>query len=145
MPSAPPSIVDQRRDQIIPKLDSLQIGRVRRFGEVRSFAAGERIMPAGEVALGLVVVLAGKIAVAEQTDLDVPQLVMRSEQGDFLGELAQPAGRLSPPPAVVDGVNILVNAVADQTADHEAESALRDDRPRWGLLDWSDKRGRRSS
>jgi thioredoxin reductase (NADPH) len=52
-----PSIVDQRRDQIVPKLDSLQIERVRRFGEVRSFAAGERIMTAGEVAPGLVVVL----------------------------------------------------------------------------------------
>jgi hypothetical protein len=42
-----------------------QIERVRRFGEVRSFAAGERIMTAGEVAPGLVVVLAGRIALAE--------------------------------------------------------------------------------
>jgi len=93
-----PSIVDQRRDQIVPKLDSLQIERVRRFGEVRSFAAGERIMTAGEVAPGLVVVLAGRIAVAEHTDLDLPQLVIRPEQGDFLGELAQLAGR----PALMD-------------------------------------------
>ena len=93
-----PSIVDQRRDQILPKLNSLQIERVRRFGEVRSFAAGERIMTAGEVAPGLVVVLAGRIAVAEHTDLDLPQLVIRPEQGDFLGELAQLAGR----PALMD-------------------------------------------
>ena len=51
MPSAPtPSIFDQRRDQMVPKLDSLQIERVRRFGEVRSFADGERIMTVGEVA-----------------------------------------------------------------------------------------------
>ncbi len=99
MPSVPtPSIIDQRRDQIVPKLDSLQIERVQRFGEVRSFAAGERIMTAGEVAPGLVVVLAGRIAVAEHTDLDLPQLVIRPEQGDFLGELAQLAGR----PALMD-------------------------------------------
>jgi thioredoxin reductase (NADPH) len=99
MQSAPtPSIVDQRLDQLIPRLDTLQIERVRRFGEARSFAAGERIMTAGEVGPGLVVVLAGTIAVVEHTQLDVTQLVVRHERGDFLGELAQLAGR----PALVD-------------------------------------------
>jgi thioredoxin reductase (NADPH) len=97
-PVQTPSIVDQRRDQIIPRLDSVQIERARRFGEVRSFAAGERIMTAGEVAPGLVVVLAGRISVAEHSGLDGPQLVVTHEQGDFLGELAQLADR----PALVD-------------------------------------------
>ena len=95
---AMPSIIEQRRDQMIPRLDSLQIERVRRFGEVRSFAAGERIMTAGEVGPGLVVVLAGGIAVVEHTGLDGPQLVVTHERGDFLGELAQLAGR----PALLD-------------------------------------------
>ena len=99
MPSAPtPSIFDQRRDQMVPKLDSLQIERVRRFGEVRSFADGERIMTVGEVAPGLMVVLAGKIAVTEHVNLDQSQPVITHEQGAFLGELAQLAGR----PALVD-------------------------------------------
>ena len=83
---------------MIPKLDPLQIERVRRFGEVRSFADGERIMTAGEVAPGLMVVLAGKIAVTEQVNLDESQRVTTHERGDFLGELAQLAGR----PALVD-------------------------------------------
>ena len=53
---APPvqSILEQRRDQIFPKLDPLDIERVRRFGDVRSFAAGERLMTAGQVSPGLV-------------------------------------------------------------------------------------------
>src|SRR6202789_3952990 len=98
MPSAPtPSIFDQRRDQMVPKLDSLQIERVRRFGEVRSFADGERIMTVGEVAPGLMVVLAGKIAVTEHVNLDQSQPVITHEQGAFLGELAQLPGR---PPLV---------------------------------------------
>jgi hypothetical protein len=37
------SIREQRRDQMFPKLDPVEIERVRRFGEVRSFAAGESL------------------------------------------------------------------------------------------------------
>ena len=40
-------------------------------------------MTAGEVAPGLVVVLAGRIAVAEHTDLDLPQLVIRPGRATF--------------------------------------------------------------
>jgi thioredoxin reductase (NADPH) len=99
MPPVPtPSIFEQRRDQMIPKLDSLQIERVRRFGEVRSFADGERIMTAGEVAPGLMVVLVGRIAVTEHANLGETQAVTTHQRGDFLGELAQLAGR----PALVD-------------------------------------------
>jgi hypothetical protein len=35
------SIREQRRDQMFPKLDPVEIERVRRFGGVRSFAAGD--------------------------------------------------------------------------------------------------------
>jgi thioredoxin reductase (NADPH) len=83
---------------MVPKLDPLQIERIRRFGEVRSFADGERIMTAGEVAPGLMVVLAGKIVVTEHVNLDQSQPVITHEQGAFLGELAQLAGR----PALID-------------------------------------------
>jgi thioredoxin reductase (NADPH) len=99
MPTVPtPSLFDQRRDQMVPKLDPLQIERIRRFGEVRSFANGEQIMTAGEVAPGLMVVLAGKIAVTEHVTLGQSQPVITHEKGAFLGELAQLAGR----PALVD-------------------------------------------
>ena len=55
------SIREQRRDQMYPAFDPMEIERVRKFGKVSSFAGGERIWTAGQVAPGLIVVLAGSI------------------------------------------------------------------------------------
>jgi thioredoxin reductase (NADPH) len=93
-----PSILEQRRDQIFPKLDPLEIERVRRFGDVRSFAARKRFMTAGEVSPGLVVILAGKVAVTAQDHLGIGKQIVTHVQGNFIGELAELAGR----PALVD-------------------------------------------
>ena len=92
------SILDQRRDQIFPKLDPQDIERVRRFGDVRSFAASDRIMTAGQVSPGLVVILAGRVAVARHDPLGIGQQIVTNAQGNFMGELADLAGR----PAFVD-------------------------------------------
>ncbi len=92
------SALEQRRDQIFPKLDSLEIERVRRFGDVRSFAVGEQLMTAGQLAPGLVVIIAGRVAVTEHDPLDVHQQIVAHGPGNFMGELAQLAGR----PALVD-------------------------------------------
>ena len=93
------SILDQRRDQIFPKLDPLDIERVRRFGDVRSFAAGERLMTAGQISPGLVVILAGRVvAVTAQDPLGIGRQIVTHAQGNFMGELAELAGR----PALVD-------------------------------------------
>jgi hypothetical protein len=54
------SIREQRRDQMFPKLDPVEIERVGRFGEVRSFAAGESLGIIGQITPGLVVILSGK-------------------------------------------------------------------------------------
>jgi thioredoxin reductase (NADPH) len=94
------SVLDQRRDQIFPKLDPLEIERVRRFGELRSFAIGERLMTAGQVAPGLVIILAGAVAVTGRDDLDNRHEIVTHGQGNFMGELAQLAGR----PALVDAI-----------------------------------------
>ena len=53
------SVMEARRDQMFPVLDAHDIARLRRFGEVRHFPAGTRIMKAGEIAPGLVLVLKG--------------------------------------------------------------------------------------
>jgi thioredoxin reductase (NADPH) len=92
--------IDQRRDQIFPRLEPLDIERARRFGTVCSFTAGEPIMSAGEVAPGLVVVLAGTIAVTAHDPLGTHVPITRLGEGNFLGDLAQLAGR----PALVDAV-----------------------------------------
>ena len=98
MASPVQSILEQRRDQIFPKLDPLEIERVRRFGDVRSFAAGERIMTAGQVSPGLVVMLAGRVSVTAHDHLGIGKQIVTHAQGNFMGELAELAGR----PALVD-------------------------------------------
>jgi thioredoxin reductase (NADPH) len=103
-PSRP--IFEQRQDQTFPKLDSSEIERVRRFGEIRCYTAGERLMTAGQVAPGLAVVLAGSVAVTEHDHVDAHQPIVTYGEGDFMGELAQLAGR----PALAD-------AVAEQTVE----------------------------
>jgi thioredoxin reductase (NADPH) len=101
-----PSILDQRRDQIFPKLDPLDIERVRRFGDVRSFAVGERLMTAGQVSPGLVVILAGRVAITAHDPFGIGPQIATPAQGNFMGELAELAGR----PA-------LVNATAEEAAE----------------------------
>jgi thioredoxin reductase (NADPH) len=94
------SVRDQRHDQIYPTLDPLDIERVRPFGEVRSFTAGEPLVTSGQVAPGLMVILAGKVAVTEHDYFDNPKPIFTHGPGNFMGELAQLAGR----PALVDAV-----------------------------------------
>ena len=94
------SIREQRYDQIYPTLDPLEIERVRRFGNARSFAAGELLWTAGQVAPGLVVILTGKVAVTERDQFDNHKPIAVHGPGNFLGELALLSGR----PALVDAI-----------------------------------------
>src|SRR6516164_9431055 len=94
------SIREQRHDQIFPTLDSQEIERVRWFGDLRSFAAGESLWTVGQVAAGLTVVLAGKVAVTEHDQFDHHKPIVVHGPGNFLGELALLSGR----PALVDAV-----------------------------------------
>ena len=52
-----------RLEQAFPELGADEIARMRRFGEVRSFAAGETVYERGKTHSGLVVVLKGTIGV----------------------------------------------------------------------------------
>ncbi len=94
------SVRDQRQEQIYPTLDRLEIERVRRFGEVREFAAGESLVTSGLAAPGLMVILAGKVTVTEHGYFEDPKPILVHGPGNFMGELAQLAGR----PALVDAI-----------------------------------------
>ena len=48
------SIREQRHDQIYPTLDPLEIEQMHRFGNLRSFAAGESLWTAAQIAPGLI-------------------------------------------------------------------------------------------
>lgn len=65
------SAIDQRRDRMFPKIEPAGIDRLRRFGEVRRFAAGERLLTTGEPTPGMFVLLKGTVAVARTMDWDI--------------------------------------------------------------------------
>jgi thioredoxin reductase (NADPH) len=94
------SIREQRHDQIYPKLDPNEIDRVRRFGSLRSFAAGESLWTIGQIAPGLMVILAGRVAVSERDQFGNHKPITVHGPGNFLGELALLSGRL----ALVDAI-----------------------------------------
>ncbi len=94
----PQPIIERRHDQMFPGLDRVEIERVRRFGEVRSFATGEALLTAGQVGPGLVVILAGKVDITQRDQSGAHSLIVSHGPGQFMGELAQMAGR----PGLVD-------------------------------------------
>src|SRR6202521_2754298 len=97
--SAPkPSIIDTRRHQMFPVLEPSEIERVRRFGVLRSYGAGEALAKVGEVGDGLTIILAGKVDVTQHDESGRREPIVSYGPGAFMGELAQLAGR----PALVD-------------------------------------------
>ena len=97
IPATASSIFDTRSHQMFPILEPAEIERVRRFGQVRSYAAGEALAQVGSVG-HLMIILSGKVDVSrrDQSGGQVP--IVTHGPGSFMGELAQLAGR----PALVD-------------------------------------------
>jgi thioredoxin reductase (NADPH) len=83
---------------MFPTLEPAEIERVRRFGKVRSYGAGEALARVGEVGLGLTVILAGKVDITQHDGSGRREPIVTHGTGAFMGELAQLAGR----PALVD-------------------------------------------
>ena len=92
------SIIDTRRHQMFPTLEAAEIERVRRFGKVRSYGAGEALAKVGEVGHGLTIILAGKVDITRRDGSGRREPIVTHSAGAFMGELAQLAGR----PALVD-------------------------------------------
>ncbi len=93
-----PSIFVTRRDQVFPTFESVEIERMRRFGTAHSFRAGETLVTAGAVGVGLIVILTGTVDVTRRNLAGDTQPLVTESAGTFLGELAQLAGR----PALTD-------------------------------------------
>jgi thioredoxin reductase (NADPH) len=93
-----PSIIETRRAQMFPTLEPAEIERVRRFGELRSYQSGEALARVGTVGDGLTIILAGKVDITQHDASDRRALIVTHGPGEFMGELAQLAGR----PGLVD-------------------------------------------
>ncbi len=87
-----------RRDQMFPTMAQADIERLRRFGEAKSFKARERVVTAGQVAPGLIVILCGKLEVTQGCGPGQRETIVVHQAGQFFGELAQ----LSARPSLVD-------------------------------------------
>jgi thioredoxin reductase (NADPH) len=92
------SIIDTRRDQEFPVLNAEEIGRVSRFGQVRAYQSGEAIVTVGHIGPGVIVILSGKIDITQHDQSGRRTLIVTHGKGNFMGELAQLAGR----PSLVD-------------------------------------------
>jgi thioredoxin reductase (NADPH) len=101
MSSAPArSFIEARHDQMFPTLAVADLERLRRFGEPRSYAAGEYLARTGEVGPGMIVILTGEVLITQRDELGEHAYIVAHGPGSFMAELAQ----LSDRPALVDGV-----------------------------------------
>jgi len=91
-------IADTRRDQMFPTLDPMEIERLRRFGDVRSYAAGEALGRLGERGHGLTIILDGHVDITRHAEWGHREPIVTHGPGSFIGELAQLSGR----PMLVD-------------------------------------------
>jgi thioredoxin reductase (NADPH) len=98
LPPAAQSVFDTRRHQMFPTLEASEIERVRRFGAIHRYAAGETLATAGAVSPGFTIILSGKVDITQHSESGRHELIVTHGPGHFMGELAQIAGR----PALVD-------------------------------------------
>jgi thioredoxin reductase (NADPH) len=100
MAFAPQSIINTRAREMFPVLEPAQIERLRRFGEARAYPVGAELSTVGQVSAGLTLILSGKVEVSQRNRSGGHDVIVTHGVGEFMGELAQLAGR----PALVDAV-----------------------------------------
>src|SRR3982074_971990 len=101
------STIDTRREQMFPKLTPHEIDRLRRFGEVRHYAAGDALFVTGDITPGMYVLINGSVRVTRRDPLGHSAPIMEQGAGEFVAE----GGQLSGQPAFVD-----VHAIDDVEA-----------------------------
>jgi signal-transduction protein with cAMP-binding, CBS, and nucleotidyltransferase domain len=62
-------IIETRRDQMFPVLAASEIERIRHYGQVRRFNAGDLVTKAGEAGRGLTLILTGEVEIARPNHL----------------------------------------------------------------------------
>jgi thioredoxin reductase (NADPH) len=94
---------------MFPRLTDDELARLSRFGERRTYGAGESVARVGEVPPGLQLILAGQLEVTQHGDSGKGEHIITHDRGNFTGELAQLSGR----PSLVDATALTdVEAIA---------------------------------
>jgi thioredoxin reductase (NADPH) len=96
---APFSPLESRLHQMHPRLTADEIARMRRFGEIRQWKAGEALFETGKPGPGMFVILKGMVRITRRDGLGHVHVVVEQDPGNFMAEVGQLSGR----PAIVDG------------------------------------------
>lgn len=92
-------VAESALPQLFLSIEPADIERMRRFGEVRSYKAGEALFKIGEAGHGLFVILSGKVDLARHDESGGRTRFLTYGPGSVAGEVAQLSGR----PSLVDG------------------------------------------
>jgi thioredoxin reductase (NADPH) len=90
--------IDNRNEQMFPKLTPNEIHRLHRFGEVRHYAPSEPLFVTGSVAPGMCVLIKGSVRVTRRDPLGHTAPITEQGPGDFVADVGQLWGQ----PALVD-------------------------------------------
>jgi thioredoxin reductase (NADPH) len=88
-----------RYDQTFPVLTTTEIGRIRKFGDIRRYKHGEQMIRTGMAHPGMFVLLSGTIAITQRDGLGNVTPRAEHSAGQFAAEIGQLSGRV----ALVDG------------------------------------------
>lgn len=80
---------EKRSSPMYLSLEPAEIERIRRFGVVRAFPAGEALFKVGETGHGLYVILSGQVNLIRHLNTGVLKTFMTQGPGDVLAEMAQ--------------------------------------------------------
>jgi thioredoxin reductase (NADPH) len=97
---APFSNLSTRMHQMFPSLTSTEIDRLRRFGEITDWHAGELLFETGHTGPGMFVLLEGRVKIYQRDGIGREVLIGEHGAGHFLAEVGQLSGR----PALVNGL-----------------------------------------
>src|SRR6201996_1778776 len=85
--------IDNRNEQMFPKLTPNEIDRLHRFGEVRNYAPGEALFVTGSVAPGMYVLIKGSVRVTRRDPLGHSAPIVEQGPGEFVAEVGQLSGQ----------------------------------------------------
>jgi thioredoxin reductase (NADPH) len=94
-----PHHLELRREQMFPQLGTAEIERLRRFGTVKTWRAGEYLFEAGKTGPGMFVLLRGRVSITRKNALSKDEAIVEHGPGQFMAEVGQLSGR----PSLVDG------------------------------------------
>ena len=99
---APFSSLATRMHQMFPELTCAEIDRLRRFGEVGHWEAGELLFETGHTGPGMFVLLNGRVKIYQRDGIGREVVIAEHGAGHFLAEVGQLSGR----PALVNGLAV---------------------------------------